>query len=656
MRKRYSVLIALAVAMVLAAGCGRRPPNLLFITVDTTRADRLSCYGYTPGISPNLQGLSEAGVLFEDFQSVAPITLPSHTTFLTGLMPPEHGIRVNGENALAESVPTLQEVLRGNGYRTGAVVASPVLERIYGLARGFDHYDDYIKAPAEEKEGIRSIGDKQDLPYRPGEQVSDRTLAWLAEAAKERSRPWMIWAHYYDPHLPGNFHQDMFGDRYSHSYDAEIAYMDYHIGRLFDFLEEKKLKENTLVVVVGDHGEGLGDNGEDSHCFFIYRATQHVPLILTWKGKLAKGHRVKASLSTADLMPTILDIMGVRTDVYKPVRDERNESLRKMRGRSFAAAAYGQQIASRPCYMETLWGYHALRLAPLFGVVDQRMKYIRAPGPELYNLTEDPAERMNIYTQDLRRADELAITLEDLERGMAKPDIRAVSLNAQQLSRLQSLGYTGGGGGSRTNLAGDLSALVDPKDVKDVISLKCRIQLAIKRSPKHPETLAGCKKLVELMPKAAIFHSWLAMVLSANDQKDAAKQAFEEALRLEPEMLEVLNNYGVLLVDEKQYAAAANRFEAALRLKPHDTGLKGNLVGTLNLLAAEGTSKKNKKLALLSCMRIVELTPEDPVAHFNLGQSLMMIGRRAEARNCYQKALDLNPDYEKAREALERWQ
>ncbi len=648
--------------LLLFSGCSKQKryyPNLLLITVDTTRADRLSCYGYKKAITPYMQGLADAGVVFENAQCCVPITLPSHATILTGLTPPEHGVRVNGETALPESIPTLAEVLKANGYSTGAIIASSVLCNSFGLNRGFDYYEDKLdEKDSVKKEELKTIEDRQHAPYRHGGTQARLSREWIEKQVNvEKRKPWFLWSHFYDPHAPYNPHEKLFGQHFKNSpYDAEISFMDMMIGTIFETLDKHNLKENTLVVVVGDHGEGLGDKGELTHCYFIYKATQHVPLIMAWKGKIQPGLRVDAALSLADLMPTLLEMLEVETLVYRPKQDVRNSQIKELLKRSFAVAAEGEVIADRPCYMETLWPYYAEGWAPLFGLIDEGKKIIRAPKPELYDLSSDPDENINIYGKDERVSDEMSLRMEEYESGLSKvQQTEKVSLNSSQLAKLQSLGYTSGGGHATDDADGlNLNELIDTKDMKAVITLMSKTADLMRHRPSDPQILTNCLRLVEASPETAKFHTWLARAYSeANADESIVAAAYEKALAMAPEEVEVLNNYGMYLGNKQRYKEALPYFEKAYSLRKTASEIKENLILTLSQLAMSEGDLKNWESSEHYFKRLLELDSANPVNYFNYAQLLILAGKKEDAERSLQKAIELQPTYQRALNVLQ---
>ncbi|MGE0378541.1 MAG: sulfatase, partial [Planctomycetaceae bacterium] len=355
-----SIAVLAGACAVIAAGvwwwAARTPRwNVVLITLDTTRADHLGCYGRTAAATPNLDWLASQGVLFEHAYTVVPITLPAHATLLTGLLPPEHGLRINGTSRLPDSIPTLAETLQRAGYRTGAFVSSLVLDARFGLARGFEHYDDRL-----------GIGPNGPHVERPASNSVSEAIAWLDTVASES---FLCWVHLYDPHEPYDEHRRDFDDQFAgRPYDAEIAYMDRHIGRLLDFLQRLDVDDRTLIVIAGDHGEGLGEHAEPTHGYLAYNSTLHVPLIVRRPDGEQSGARVAEPVSLADVFPTILDSLE-------------REVPSGLFGRSLLP--YWQDIvpAPRPCYGETEAPLMEAGWCPLRTWTTARWKYIHSTQP-----------------------------------------------------------------------------------------------------------------------------------------------------------------------------------------------------------------------------------------------------------------------------------
>jgi len=282
------IRIVVLVAAIVGAGIGgtalwrKYHPryNVLFITLDTTRADHLGCYGSVDATTPNLDAVAEHGTRFEQAFSAVPLTLPSHATMMTGLYPPEHGVRVNGMHRLGDGIPTLAEVFKQHKYQTAAFVAAFVLDKRFGLTRGFDVYDDY-KVPE-----TKNAYENNMYKYRRGDVVVDSALAWMKTNS---AKPFFCWVHFYDPHRPYYYKKD--------PYNKSITFMDRQVGRLLKSLREQKLMSRTVIVLVADHGEGLGEHNEDEHGLLLQPAVMRVPLIVSQVGRLPEGKVVDAPVS-----------------------------------------------------------------------------------------------------------------------------------------------------------------------------------------------------------------------------------------------------------------------------------------------------------------------------------------------------------------------
>jgi arylsulfatase A-like enzyme len=386
-----------------------RPTGLVVVTLDTTRADRLPAYGFGSVATPAIDGLASQGAVFDEAVSVAPLTLTAHTSLFTGLYPPHHGVRDNTDRALDPAHVTLATLLRERGFRTAAFVGAIVLGADRGLARGFDVYDD---------------GRAPGLPpprRRSGREVVDRARAWIDHLDDQ---PFFLWVHLYDVHapqaLPVEFRR-AYGDRY----EGGIAYVDDQIGRLLDALERRHRLSNTVIVVAGDHGESLGEHGENEHGIFLYESTLRVPLVLCAPGVAAR--RVEGVASLVDVFPTVLRLLRVAV----PAAGD---------GVSLMPALTGGRLPERAIYAESLYAAH-FGWGPLRMVRDGRFKFIDAPTPELYDLASDPNEHQNVANQHL--ATEVALRRELLGMQTDASVHVGSSLPPESLRTLEALGYVG---------------------------------------------------------------------------------------------------------------------------------------------------------------------------------------------------------------------
>jgi choline-sulfatase len=397
------------------------PTNLLFITIDTLRADRLGAYGFPGAVSPAIDGLARDGVLMEDAIASVPLTRPSHATLFTGRQPYEHGIRDNFSKPLDPATPTLATVLKGRGYATGGFIGAYPVSRDSGLQRGFDRYDDPFVAES-------SRATREDRSERRGSEVVDQALGWLRTP---RSAPFFAWVHLFDPHHPYDppapFAQRFAKDRYA----GEVAYTDSQVQRLLDWIDSAGLRSSTLVVVTADHGEGLGDHGEDEHGFFVYDTTLRVPLVLRWPGRLPGGARVSGQFRSVDLLPTLLDLLGAGTTATSGA--SRAGLLRA-----------GGRIPDNEGYIESMYASLHFGCAPLRGLRAEGWKYIDAPRAELYRITEDPGETRNRMDDRGSLASAMRTHLEAKDRGEVAAAVPAAG-DAAAAERLAALGYVAGG-------------------------------------------------------------------------------------------------------------------------------------------------------------------------------------------------------------------
>lgn len=434
-------IVALA-ALLLATACApsgpptaARPANLLLITLDTTRADRLGCYGYDGGTTPHLDRLAARGARFE--QAIVPVALtrPSHTTLFTGQLPHRHGVWSNGPYRLAPESPLLSEVFQQAGFRTAGVVASFVLARSFGFDRGFSLFDD----STQEVSG----GD----PEKDAAEVARVASSWLRQSIEP---PFFLWLHFYDPHHP-YAPPRRFAAGFQDPYDGEIAYVDETIGALLGELESTGWARDTLIVAVADHGEGLGERGETTHGYFLYDNTVRVPLILAGPG-VPEGRVIGQQVTLADLAPTLREAFGL-PPAGVPID-----------GRSFWQELRRGVVEERPALLENRAIRHQYGWAALAGVRASGWKWLSAPVPELYDLRDDPGEEQNLAQRERGQAAELERRRRELE-----PDATARSaerLTPEEEDRLAALGYVGAAGPGRESPPSE----VDPKRVAPVIA------------------------------------------------------------------------------------------------------------------------------------------------------------------------------------------
>ena len=559
----------LGVAALLA--CYPHPParhSVLLVTLDTTRADHLGAYGYPHARTPHLDQLAAQGIRYQRAYTPAPLTLPAHASLLTGLYPFEHGVRDNGRFRLSEGIETLAEILQREGYHTAAFVGAFVLDARFGLAQGFDHYDDST-AP-ESARGAFGF-DERKAPA-----TTDAAIAWLEEAS---GTPFFLWVHYFDPHAAYDPHE---GDPELAGllpYDAEIGFMDREIGRLLEHLRATGRDRKTLVVVAADHGEGLWEHGEISHGVFVYESTLRAALLLKLPDGAHAGTRVAEPVSLVDVFPTVLARLGI---AHGKVSGEPLPS-----GEESQAAA---PRALRPLYFENHAAAYAFGLHPLRGVVRGDHKWIDAPQPERFDLAADPHEVSNLHSPGDPLSVELATTTAQLLEASprARPSSETpLELDARSIARLRDLGYLVSPGPLRAPAP---ESGPDPKeaaaDVREVLAAQSLI------GEGQPER--GAERLAAVVEGAAYANRRALFLLAELAAEGPAREPAIAALLpyleqdLDPELrFAVAAKLGVGLGRSGRYTEALRAYEIAAGLVPRDPDVQRGLASARRLLAED---------------------------------------------------------------------
>jgi choline-sulfatase len=615
-------------------------PNLLIITLDTTRADHLGCYGMKNAKTPVLDALASRGALFEEAHSHVPLTLPSHTVLLTGQLPSTLNLRINGLR-LKEGVETLATHLKAHGYWTGAVVASVILNREYGLARGFEVYDDRMTVAP--KGGTTP-------EERRAEEVTETALT----ITNRISKPFFLWVHYYDPHYEYRPPEPYATEFKKNLYDGEIAYMDASIGRLLEGLKKQGLLDNTIVAVAGDHGEGLMEHGERQHGIFLYEYALHVPLLLIWDGHIPAGSRIRNLVGLSDVAPTLLDLMS-------------QGSLPKSDGVSLTPLLRGSTIARRRLYAESYHGFFTYGWAPERASFDERWKFIEAPNKELYQWPL--SEENNLYAADspedaagekdlLRYPKAGSIEVGQMESLLNDPD------NAETVQRLKSLGYVAGPG-----LNNRPAQLLDPKDA---ISIEEDLRKA-KESLDNGEVGGGIKILTSVLernPQNVYALSMLGLVYLNTGNYEQALICFRKEVRLRPQVETARSNLGTVYKRMGKIDMAEQEYDAELAINPRNAvaasnlaqiyldktllddarrvleatviagGESADLYFELGLLEAKVSNLDKSRSAFT---KVLALDPRRVEVYVNLGKIAFLQGRIDESIYQYQRALRLDP-------------
>ena len=538
-RGRRVVVLVVAAAAVVGAlavwppGRGERL-NVLLITLDTLRADRLGCYGYSAARTPALDGFAGQGLRFTQAFTHVPLTLPSHASILTGLHPPEHGLRDNARGKLSASTTTLAGLLRGDDYATGAFVASFVLDGQFGLGPGFELYDDRMTANLSSGEVFKR--------ENRANVVADRALEWLRGQA---DRPFFCWVHFYDPHEPYD-PPEPYRSRLADAYDGEIAFMDSQVKRLLDFLDARKLAARTLVVIVGDHGESFGEHKEFGHGVFLYDTTMHVPLLIRLPGRIEPGTSDRLT-GLADVAPTVLGLLGL------PAPSEMS-GADALSGSDESGAVYG----------ESEFAFNTHSWSPLASLTTRRWKYIEAPVRELYDRVADPGETKNLVRDRLDIGKQLAAQLARVQSGFEAGTPEPVRLDPEAVAKLRELGYLGGPTAPRERPS-DLAELKDPKAMVEVFNacVTAKRLLAARRFREAAERL---EPLAERSPESLALHEALAAAYLGLRAYAKAEPRIEACLALDPTNRPMVANLGEVFFETRRFDDAARTLRHALRL------------------------------------------------------------------------------------------
>ena len=603
---------------------GTARPNVVVITIDTLRADRLGCYGFEPAHTPHIDRLAAEGVLARHVIAPAPTTLPSHTSIFTGLQPPVHGVRDNASFLVPDEAVTLAERLKAEGYRTQAFVSAMVLHRMYNLHQGFDGYDDQLWGG----------GDRADISLmreRSGERTMDLVLQWLDGnlSARSEATPFFLWVHLFDPHAPYD-PPPSDAKAAPTPYDGEIASVDRQIGRFVEALRRKNVLDNTILVFTSDHGESLGEHGEATHAVFIYESTVRVPLILRYPRKLPTGKVYDGPVRSVDIMPTILGLVGAAPS--------------KSQGADLGAAFAGTRPPPTfPQYSESLHPELEYGMAPLYGVRVGDWTYIRAPRPELYNRTNDPAETQNLLEASLAGSgaagrgaanveamkldQQLTELLGELERLALAP--KAKPVDQDTVDMLRALGYVADP---------EVKEGLQGMDPKDGIQIYAQIQNA--RQLSHDGDYAACTRLLEpllkKMPKNVSALNTAALCETKMGNGKAAEQYYLRSLATDPRQHFVLVQLGRLQLAERQMEKARASFGKALEVLPGSVEAM-SLLGYLNLV--NGSLDEAK----VWFDRAIEEDPSYAQSHIGYGDLYAAEQNYREAKESYAKAAELEP-------------
>ena len=653
MTLRYLILVA----ALLSAACSRpaeevtaRGANVVLITLDTTRADHIGAYGYAAARTPNLDALASEGLLFEQCITPSGYTLPSHSSIMTGLYPPAHGVRLNGDSALGDAQTTLAEKLSAQGYRTGAFVGAFVLDGRWGLRQGFDHYDDQFQLGPDQRLDLARV-------QRPASAVVDGALQWLEQ---DRSKPFFAWLHFYDAHTPYEppepFRSQFNGGGPNAMYDGEIAFADSQVGRVMQWLREKGVADNTIVIVTSDHGEGLGSHGESEHGYYVYDYAVRVPLIM--RVPAGAKARVTKQVRTIDIFPTVLELVSA-----EPAPDVDGESLLPLLDRSNDADApryaYSESMATRLQY-----GWSAL-----YSIRTNGHKFIEAPRSELYDLASDPGETKNRLDDQRRVALQLRRELAAIREAAETraPKSQHANLDQETLSKLASLGYLGGGS---SKVVGDDKDLPDPKDKmhlyesvgyaanlisKDDYKQAAEVlEIVLNDDPNVPQAqlllvsayrktgrTADARNILDrqLKQDASNVHALIAMaeIFAAEGRTDDMMAIAKQALAVDADNARAYELMAEIHMSRNDHEGAQPLLRKVVEIQPKLTRSRNNLAASL---IATGNLGEAETLL----QGILRDYPKFPHANFHVALLRERQGRLPEARAAYETELRNHPD------------
>ena len=611
--RRMVTLAALLALVQTACGEAARPaarvPNILLVTIDTLRADRIGV-----GVAPSIDRLAADGRRFTSARTAAPLTLPSHATIHTGLLPPAHGVRENGAGALAASHQTLATLLKTAGYRTAAFVGAFVLDRRFGLAQGFETYDDQIPRDPGATERLEA--------ERPASAVVDRALAWLdanrQSAIGNRQSAFFLWIHLYDPHAPYD-PPPKFRARARTPYDGEIAYADSQIARVIEALRTSGAIDRTLIVIAGDHGEGLGDHAERTHGMLLFDSTLRVPLVIWAPGRAAAT--IDAPVSLSEVAPTILRAAGVTPAAG-------------MKGRNLLAIDKADTAVD--LYSETEYPRVA-GWSPLQALTDGRWKMIRAGGTtEVFDLQSDPREEHDVAAAQPAVAAAMRARADAIHGSAGATAARAVSADAQE--RLRALGYV-----ASSAPAAPAGGAPNPARAIDVWNhFEEALSALNARQPAAVDTL---KTLAAANPNAAVMQTTYARALKDARRPLAALAVYRHAARRWPTDPELLHDLAVAARDAAAGAAgplAASLRDEAVRADQAALALDPESAMALNGLGLLAIDDHRPADAAQSFERATTIDPNNAAYWTNLGNARRAAGDRARAEQAYRRALEVD--------------
>jgi arylsulfatase A-like enzyme/Tfp pilus assembly protein PilF len=622
---RHLVGVIIMAGAALAATAAR--PNVIIITVDTTRADRMGFLGSQRGLTPNLDAVARQGVVFGRAYSHVPLTTPSHTTIFTGTYPQFNHIDDFGI-PLGKDLPFLPQILHDQGYKTAAFVGSVVLDPLAGGApgfdRGFDLYDAGFHRARPGEEGTPMI-------ERRGGEVVDRALAWLAA---NPAQPFFVWIHLYDPHIPYEPPEPFLSRYPSTPYDGEIAYADSVLGILFDQLRSRGLYDGTLIAMAADHGEAFGEHGERTHGIFLYDETIHVPLLFKMPDKRYAGQRVDTRAGLVDILPTVLEVVGLPTP-----KEVQGESLVALMNNANPPDGKTRAAPDRPAYAETDYPHH-FGATPLRAMRTGKYLFVEAPRKELYDQSTDPGAERNLSSSSPAVTQALTSRLDTFRDKTRRTGVSAEGkIDPQLAQQLAALGYVSSSDTEPSTGTGG----ADPKDKIEFANLLQDALLA-EEDGRTDQAIQMLQQVLAKEPNVEIAYATLGHAYRQQKDYDKALWAMRKAVELRPNS--VMDHYelGMTLFAMGDYAAAKTEFETAFAKSP-STPNEHSLANLHFTLAAVYDRMGRGDEAVKELKMAIQLEPNDYDSNSTLGRVLLKQGNAAAALPYLQKALEVRPNF-----------
>lgn len=628
-----------------------KPQNVLLITIDTLRADKVSSYNDLHDLTPNIDSLAEDGVLFSRAFSNTSTTLPSHTNILLGTSPLYHGVHDNLNFVVRDEYLTLAEHLKANGYETSAYVGAYPLDARFGLDQGFDTYN--ADFPHDYRSELSSL-----------ERLAEEVVDQACEGIKTAKSPWFVWIHCYDPHLPYD-PPEPFKTRFAANlYDGEVAYVDLIMGKLFKCLKDEQIFDETMIVFTGDHGESLGQHGELSHGFFAYNSSIWIPFIMKVPG--INPNKIEQNVSHLDIFPTICDAIGVSKPSF-------------LQGNSLLPVMEGKKLSDRTIYFESMNPFYSHGWAPLMGFIQNNSKFIESPIPELYDLEEDFDELKNLAGQ--KKLDSYRKQLEEIILDFSSAGSARAKENpdAETVEKLKSLGYLSSSSGSEDKNYGP------EDDIKTLLPIHTQNYKAIglHKEGRTDEAKEIFRNLLKNNHNIGMTYVYYSSVLSDEGKIDESLRMLNEGLSNFPDMYEIYKQYiitlgtakkfekitaifnekiyreisvdpeiwnhaGFAFATQEDWESAINAFERAISLDPRYAEAFFNLGEASLSLAIKNSDQNLIDKAAESFKKSIDVDPEYANSYFSLGKIYGQSDNLDGAILCWEKAVEIQPNFDQA--------